>query len=211
LNTAEPCFGVFNASAFDRRRQHGAALESSHGRTALAVAHRPAGRRDRIDRPRVADTTLAAAEYQRVIVLVRRAASDIAAHAKLALRTVDFANLPAPFPAVDDVYIALGTTIKTGRFAGGIPPGRLRLRGRRRQVPRGRPARPARGGFGARRQCPFARLLQPRERARCSRAIAGLGYQTLVIAQPSLLVGDRGALGQPVATPRCWSRACCAR
>ena len=28
-------------------------------------------------------------------------------------------------------------------------------------------------------------------------AVAQLGYETVVIAQPSLLLGDRGALGQP--------------
>ena len=37
-----------------------------------------------------------------------------------------------------------------------------------------------------------------RVKGEMQQAIGGLGYQTVVIAQPSLLVGDRAALGQPV-------------
>ena len=33
-------------------------------------------------------------------------------------------------------------------------------------------------------------------------AIAQLGYESVVIAQPSLLIGDRAALGQPTRGPR---------
>ena len=140
---------------------------------------------------------LAAAEYQRVIMLVRRAASDIAAHAKLAVRTVDFANLPAPFPAVDDVYIALGTTIKTAGSQEAF-----------RQVDYDYVvgvAKAARAA-GATRLAVVSALganahsnvFYNRVKGEMQQAIAGLGYQTLVLAQPSLLVGDRGALGQPV-------------
>ena len=140
---------------------------------------------------------LAAAEYQRVIVLVRRAASDIAAHAKLAVRTVDFANLPAPFPAVDDVYIALGTTIKT---AGSQEAFRqvdfdyvVGVAGAARAAGATRLAVVSALGANA-----HSHVFYNRVKGEMQQAIAGLDYQTLVIAQPSLLVGDRGALGQPV-------------
>lgn len=55
---------------------------------------------------------LAGKQYRSVHVLVRRAAPDIKANAKLKVHQVDFARLPATFPTVDDVFIALGTTIK---------------------------------------------------------------------------------------------------
>ena len=140
---------------------------------------------------------LAAAEYQRVIMLVRRAASDIAAHAKLAVRTVDFANLPAPFPAVDDVYIALGTTIKT---AGSQEAFRqvdfdyvVGVAGAARAAGATRLAVVSALGANA-----HSHVFYNRVKGEMQQAIAGLGYQTLVLAQPSLLVGDRAALGQPI-------------
>src|SRR3954470_11263395 len=50
--------------------------------------------------------------YDEVHVLVRRTPAGSAAHAKARVHTVDFARLPQDLPAVDDVYVALGTTIK---------------------------------------------------------------------------------------------------
>jgi uncharacterized protein YbjT (DUF2867 family) len=55
---------------------------------------------------------LASKHYRSVHVLLRRAVPDIKADAKLNVHQVDFARLPEAFPAVDDVFIALGTTIK---------------------------------------------------------------------------------------------------
>ena len=140
---------------------------------------------------------LATADYQRVTVLVRRAASDIEAHSKLAVRTVDFANLPAPFPAVDDVYIALGTTIKTAGsqeafrqvdfdYVVGVAEAARAAGAIRLAVV---------SALGANAH---SHVFYNRVKGEMQQAIAGLGYQTLVIAQPSLLVGDRAALGQPV-------------
>ncbi len=45
---------------------------------------------------------------------------------------------------------------------------------------------------------PHSHVFYNRVKGEMQQAIAGLGYQTLVIAQPSLLIGDRAALGQPV-------------
>jgi uncharacterized protein YbjT (DUF2867 family) len=55
---------------------------------------------------------LASKHYRSVHVLVRRTLPDIKASAKLKIHQVDFARLPATSPKVDDVFIALGTTIK---------------------------------------------------------------------------------------------------
>lgn len=55
---------------------------------------------------------LADKHYRRVHVLLRRAAPHIKADRKLQVYLVDFTRLPAAFPRVDDVFIALGTTIK---------------------------------------------------------------------------------------------------
>ena len=55
---------------------------------------------------------LANYHYRSVHVLLRRTPPEIKANAKLKIRKVDFARLPATFPKVDDVFIALGTTIK---------------------------------------------------------------------------------------------------
>jgi len=55
---------------------------------------------------------LASKQYRSVHVPLRRTPPGIEASAKLKIHQVDFARLPATFPAVDDVFIALGTTIK---------------------------------------------------------------------------------------------------
>src|SRR5437763_15812163 len=55
---------------------------------------------------------LASKHYRSVHVLLRRSTPDVKDDAKLKIHQVDFARLPAAFPKVDDVFIALGTTIK---------------------------------------------------------------------------------------------------
>jgi len=140
---------------------------------------------------------LAAVEYRRVTVLVRRPPGDIDAHRKLDIRTVDFAKLPTPFPAVDDVYIALGTTIKT---AGSQEAFRqvdfdyvVGIADAARQAGATRLAVVSALGANA-----HSHVFYNRVKGEMQQAIDGLGYRTVVIAQPSLLVGDRAALGQPV-------------
>ena len=140
---------------------------------------------------------LAAVEYRRVTVLVRRPPGDIDAHRKLDIRTVDFAKLPTPFPAVDDVYITLGTTIKT---AGSQEAFRqvdfdyvVGIADAARQAGATRLAVVSALGANA-----HSHVFYNRVKGEMQQAIDGLGYRTVVIAQPSLLVGDRAALGQPV-------------
>ena len=140
---------------------------------------------------------LDAPDYSRITALVRRPPTDLAAHPKLDLRIVDFANLPQPFPAVDDVYVALGTTIKTAGSQEAF-----------RQVDFDcvvGVARAARSAGATRLAVvsalganPHSHVFYNRVKGEMQQAIADLGYESLVIAQPSLLVGDRAALGQPV-------------
>ena len=147
---------------------------------------------------------LAAADCKRVTVLVRRAASDIAAHPKLALRKVDFAKLPAPFPAVDDVYIALGTTIKTAGsqeafrqvdfdYVVGVAKAARAAGATRLAVV---------SALGANAR---SHVFYNRVKGEMQDAVGALGFESVVIAQPSLLLGDRAAIGQPVRSGEAWA------
>jgi uncharacterized protein YbjT (DUF2867 family) len=139
---------------------------------------------------------LAGDPYQRVQVLLRRAVPAIVACTKLKVQQIDFARLPAAFPAVDDVYIALGTTIKVAGSEGAF-----------RQVDFDfvvDTARAARAAGAARLAVvsalgadPGSRVFYNRVKGEMEHAITQLGYASVVIARPSLLLGDRAALGQP--------------
>jgi uncharacterized protein YbjT (DUF2867 family) len=147
---------------------------------------------------------LASPRYARVHALARRAVPDASAHPKLQWHTVDFQALPA-LPPVDDVYIALGTTIKVAGSQAAF-----------RQVDfdavvnTARAARAAGAthlavvsalGADAR-----SRVFYNRVKGEMQAAITALGYDTVVIAQPSLLVGDRTALGQPERPGEVWGK-----
>ena len=140
--------------------------------------------------------------YGRVHALVRRVAPGLPAHPKLQIHVVDFGRLPA-LPAVDDVYIALGTTIKVAGSQAAF-----RRVDFDAVVDTARAARAA----GAKRLLVVSalgaddasRVFYNRVKGEMQRAVAALGYETVVIAQPSLLIGDRAALGQPVRTGEVW-------
>ena len=140
--------------------------------------------------------------YVRVHALVRRVAPGLPAHPKLQIQVVDFGRLPA-LPAVDDVYIALGTTIKVAGSQAAF-----RRVDFDAVVDTARAARAA----GAKRLLVVSalgaddasRVFYNRVKGEMQRAVAALGYETVVIAQPSLLIGDRAALGQPVRTGEVW-------
>ena len=142
--------------------------------------------------------------YSLVHVLVRRAVSGIEAHPKVTFQTVDFAHLPQPFPKVDDVYIALGTPIKVAGSEAAF-----------RQVDFDfvvTTARAARAA-GARRLVVVSalgadtnsRVFYNRVKGDMQAATAGLGYESVSIAQPSLLMGDRAVLGQPARSGEVWA------
>jgi uncharacterized protein YbjT (DUF2867 family) len=140
---------------------------------------------------------------QQVHLLLRRAAPVLPAHPKLQSHLVDFDRLPA-LPPADDVFIALGTTI---RQAGSQQA--FRRVDFDAVVNTARAARAA----GARRlglvsalgASPGSGVFYNRVKGDTEQAVAGLGYDTVVIAQPSLLLGDRGRLGQQVRPLEAWA------
>jgi uncharacterized protein YbjT (DUF2867 family) len=147
---------------------------------------------------------LASKYYRSVHVLLRRTPPDIKASAKLKIHRVDFARLPAAFPTVDDVFIALGTTIKVAGSEAAF-----------RQVDLDFVVSIARGAraAGATRLAVVSamgadaksRVFYNRVKGEMQAAITQLGYASVVIAQPSMLLGDRTALGQPTRSGEIWA------
>lgn len=119
-------------------------------------------------------------------------------HPKLAHRAVDFAALPS-LPRVDEVYLALGTTIKV---AGSHPAFRAVDYDANLAVARAAVAAGARrlGVVSAMGANARSRVFYSRVKGELEEALAQLDAEALVIARPSLLVGDRAALGQPART-----------
>jgi uncharacterized protein YbjT (DUF2867 family) len=116
-------------------------------------------------------------------------------HAKLESQVVDFAALPR-LPPVDEVYLALGTTIKVAGSQAAF-----------RRVDFDANLAVARAAFdsGAKRvglvsamgASSGSRVFYSRVKGELEDALAQMPFRGLVIARPSLLVGDRRALGQP--------------
>ena len=147
---------------------------------------------------------IADGRYERVHVLLRRAAADLPDHPKRVVHLVDFARLPPAFPRADDVYVALGTTIRIAGSERAF-----------RQVDFDfvvNTARAARSAGATRLAVVSAagadassRVFYLRVKGEMQDAVAQLGYASVVIAQPSLLLGDRSALGQPVRSGERWA------
>ncbi len=147
---------------------------------------------------------LASKHYGSVHALLRRTSADIKASANLKILQVDFARLPELFPPVDDVFIALGTTIKSAGSEAAF-----------RKVDSDFVVNIARAAkaAGATRLAvvsalgadPTSRIFYSRVKGEMEIAILQLGYDSVVIAQPSILLGDRGALGQPPRRGEVWS------
>jgi uncharacterized protein YbjT (DUF2867 family) len=139
----------------------------------------------------------------RVHVLLRRAAPGIEAHPKLEIHSVDFAHLTR-VPRVEDVYIALGTTIKVAGSEAAF-----------RQVDHDYVVAVARAAreAGAKRLAVvsalgadrFSRVFYNRVKGEMEADVGALGYEELCIAHPSLLVGDRASLGQPQRAGEVWT------
>ncbi|MFC4930340.1 Rossmann-fold NAD(P)-binding domain-containing protein [Massilia sp. GCM10023247] len=119
-------------------------------------------------------------------------------HPKLHVQAVDFAALP-PLPALDEAYLALGTTIKVAGsqaafravdFDAGLAVARAAFDAGARRL----------GLVSAMGADAQARVFYNRVKGELEEAVKGLGFEALVIARPSLLLGDRGALGQPART-----------
>ena len=127
-----------------------------------------------------------------------------AADARTAWHLVDFKRLPQPLPALDDAYIALGTTIKVAGSQAAF-----RAVDFDAVVDTARAARAA----GATRLAvvsalgadPHSSVFYNRVKGEMQAAIAQLGFASVVIAQPSLLIGDRAAIGQPTRRGEVWA------
>jgi len=116
-------------------------------------------------------------------------------HPKLKQHVVDFAALPH-LPKGDDVYIALGTTIKVAGsqaafravdFDAVVTLARASLAA-------GATKLGVVSAMGARRKSP---IFYNQVKGEMEDALVSLNFKSLVIAQPSLLAGHREALGQP--------------
>ena len=116
-------------------------------------------------------------------------------HPKLTSHVVDFAALP-PLPLLDEAYLALGTTIQV---AGSQAAFRAVDFDANLAVARVAKAAGARrlGVVSAMGANARSAIFYNRVKGELEQALAALGFEALVIARPSLLLGDRQALGQP--------------
>ena len=117
-------------------------------------------------------------------------------HPKLTTHVVDFAALP-PLPPLDEVYLALGTTIKAAGsqsafravdFDANLAVARAALAAGAKRA----------GLVSAMGADAKSRIFYNRVKGEMEEALARLPFEGVVIARPSLLTGDREALGQPV-------------
>lgn len=126
-------------------------------------------------------------------------------HPKLRMHVVDFAALPA-LPPLDEVYLALGTTI---RLAGSQAAFRAVDFAANLAVARAAQAAGARraGLVSAMGANARSSVFYSRVKGELEDALAALHFDALVIARPSMLRGDRDALGQPArAGEQRWAR-----
>ena len=116
-------------------------------------------------------------------------------HPKLSAHVVDFAKL-SPLPPVDEVYLALGTTIKV---AGSQQAFRAIDFGANLAVAKAALAAGAKrlGLVSAMGADAHSKVFYSRVKGELEEALAALSFEGVVIARPSLLVGDRESLGQP--------------
>jgi uncharacterized protein YbjT (DUF2867 family) len=127
-------------------------------------------------------------------VLARRAVAG--ADAKVTAHIVDFTALPA-LPRIDEVYLALGTTIKV---AGSRPAFRAVDYDANLAVARAALAAGAKraGLVSAMGASARSGIFYNRIKGELEDALRALPFEGLVIARPSFLAGNREELGQPV-------------
>ena len=144
------------------------------------------------------------ARYARVQVLVRPASQQLKPHPKLTVHGVDFSHLQGDLGKIDDAYIALGTTLKAAGSNAAF-----------REVDFDYVLASARAAkaAGAHRIAvvsalgadPSSRVFYSRVKGETEAAIQDLGFDSVVFAQPSLLLGDRSALGQAPRSGEVWA------
>lgn len=129
-------------------------------------------------------------------LLVRRAVAVAGPAPRLQrMHVVDFTALPA-LPAADEAYCCLGTTIKAAGSQAAFRAVDFDavLAFARAAQSAGVQRFAVVSALGA---SPRSPTFYNRVKGEMEAALAGLGFASLVIARPSLLDGDRAALGQP--------------
>ncbi|MDT8991860.1 nucleoside-diphosphate sugar epimerase [Curvibacter sp. APW13] len=136
---------------------------------------------------------LADERYCRVHALTRRPLDF--SHPKLEAHVVDFARLPK-LPLVDEVFIALGTTIKVAGsqeafravdYDAVVAVARAGIASKATKL----------GAVSALGAHPKSSVFYSRVKGEAELALELCGYPSLVLARPAMLAGDREALGQP--------------
>jgi len=116
-------------------------------------------------------------------------------HSKLSLQVVEFAALPA-LPSADEVYLALGTTIKSAGsreafravdYTANLAVAQAAFKAGARRI----------GLVSAMGADVGSSVFYNRVKGELEAALLALSTDTIVIARPALLLGDRQALGQP--------------
>ena len=136
---------------------------------------------------------LADRRYGAVHTLGRKPPSQ--KHSKLTAHVVDFARLPT-LPRLDDAYIALGTTIKVAGSQAAFRAVDLDAVIAAAQAARAAGATRL-GVVSAMGADARSAIFYNRIKGEAEDALRTLGFDSLVIARPSMISGDRAALGQP--------------
>jgi uncharacterized protein YbjT (DUF2867 family) len=118
-------------------------------------------------------------------------------HPKLTQHRVDYSKALPALSRVDEAFIALGTTIKV---AGSQEAFRAVDHDAVIAVARAAKAAGAKrlGVVSAMGADPKSAIFYSRVKGEMEQVLASLGFETLVIARPSMLAGDRASLGQQV-------------
>lgn len=130
-----------------------------------------------------------------VHALLRREVADLPASRQLRPHVIDF-GAPGVLPAADELYIALGTTIKVAgsKAAFRAVDFDAVLNVARAARAAGVPRCAVVSALGA---DPQSKVFYNRVKGEMERALRELRFERLVIARPSLLAGAREALAQP--------------
>lgn len=117
-------------------------------------------------------------------------------HAKLQFLRTDLPQVPA-LPAIDECYIALGTTIKAAGSQEAFRKVDFDSVVNTASAARAAGAKKC-GVVTAMGSSAKSGVFYSRVKGEAENALAALGFDALVIARPSMLTGDRTAVGQPV-------------
>ena len=138
---------------------------------------------------------LLAESETRVHALLRRDVPDLPASPRLSRQVIDFAK-PGTLPAADELFIALGTTIKAAgsqaAFRAVDLEAVVKVAAAARAAGVKRAAVVSALGADASSSVFYSRV-----KGEMEARLATLAFDRLVIARPSLLAGERSALGQP--------------